>query len=190
MRLRESMVATVFGLLAALATLSAQQTSTPPLGDVAREAEAAKATARKAKKTYTNADLTADPRGESAPAAPPPSNGFMSASLGRVVTPEEVLKRSEEKAEKDAVTKEPEEQWRNRAESIRKQVAELQKRRDDLRMPSALRDGNPISKLQNDREIANADRGLEALQRQWDRLEASAKDQKANPAWLEPRPRF
>lgn len=177
-------------VVVASSVLVAQQAATTPLGDIAKEAEAAKATAKKATKSYTNADLTADPRGEAPPPPPPPANGFMSASLGRVVTADEMLTRSEEKAEKDSITKESEAQWRGRAESIRKQVAALQQRITELSMSDALRDANPIAMSQNNKEITNARQGLDALKRQWDRLEASAKEQKANTAWLDPRPTF
>jgi len=184
------------GIVAASSLMSAQQqateqpqkATTAPLGDVAREAEAAKATVKKAKKTYTNADLTADPRGgpATAPAALPSSV----ASPDKALTPQEAVVRSGEKTEKNAPANRPEEYWRGRAESIRTQVAGLQSYIDGLSRPDAARDSNLTSKAKKDDDLANARLRLDGLKKQWDTLEVAAKQDNANSAWLDPRPRF
>jgi len=162
----------------------------PPIAEVARQAEAAKGTARKATKTYTNASLTADPRGEPAPAPPAPDSGFVSKSLGKPVSAEAMVTRSEAKVESDVLAKQSEEDWRNRASSLRKEVEALQSRIAELSVPNALNDSNPALKKDIDNNIANARGALEDLQTRWTRLEAAALKVKIPLAWIQPPPQF
>ena len=165
----------------------AQQQAMPSLAEVARKAEAAKATVRKAKKTYTNADLGADPRGEPAPApSPAPAAGFVSATTGKPVTAEEIVKRSEEKVEEAEVAKESEEDWRARAQSLRVQIDKLQTRLTALTNPNPARDANAAAKARNESELANVRTGLDGLRKSWANLESSAREKKVSLAWLEP----
>ena len=81
--------------------LAAQQPQ-PSLGDLARRVEAERASGvRKATKTYTNANLAAEPASE----APPEPSGYISATTGKAVSPEELIKRSQEIAEKESAVK-------------------------------------------------------------------------------------
>jgi hypothetical protein len=178
------------GVIAASMALSAQQQSqqqsTVPLGDLARQAEAAKATVKKAKKTYTNADLSTDRRGEPAqtPAAPPA--GFVSKSLDKVVTPEEMLARSEAKAEAEK-PKESEQAWRERAESLRRQMVEVQQRITVLTAhpPDA---SEPAARKANDVQVDIARQALDGLKKKWAKFESDAVERKVPSAWLDPRP--
>jgi hypothetical protein len=175
-------------LVVAVGGAHAQQQVTPPLAEVARQAEAAKPTVKKAKKTYTNADLSTDRRGE--PSAPPPASGFVSKSLGTAVPAEEMLARSEAKAEGEEVAKESEESWRSQAMSLRKQVETLQSSLAALSVPNELNDSNPAIRKSRDADILNTREALDRLKKRWSRLEASATERKIPQAWLEPRPQF
>jgi hypothetical protein len=199
MSLRGLAAGIAIGVLASSIGVSAQQAqqqTTAPLGDVARQAEAAKATVKKAKKRYSNADLSVEPKSETAAASPvPPSNGSMSASPGRVVTPEQTVaggaeKQAAGKADAEAKPKQGEAHWRGRAEAIRTQMATLQERLDALAQPNAARDANPVAKTRSDAEVAKVQTGLDALKKQWARLEDAAKAEEANSAWLDPRPKM
>ena len=82
---------------AAVITLStapalAQSSSTPSLGEVARQTEKQRAASKPAAKVYTNADLAPKPD-EVAPATPsadaPATGGYVSKSTGEVLSAEE-----------------------------------------------------------------------------------------------------
>ncbi len=179
------------GLVASVTILSAggvaAQPQSPPLAEVARRAEAAKATVKKARKSYTNSDLAVDPRREPAPPAAPAA-GYVSATTGEVVTPEELVKRSEEVVVDKMGGRQPEEHWRARAESIRTQIDSLQVRKDALSKPNPAREANPAAKARNDAELARIQTGLDGLMKQWGLLEESLRVAAAPMAWIEPRP--
>ena len=168
----------------------AQTQVMPPLAEVARKAEAAKPTVKKARKTYTNSDLSADPR--SAP--PPPPAAAPSAPAAAAATPAAKSEGTDAAAAapkaEEAVQKESEETWRMRAASLRKQVDTMRARIAELTLPDPLREENPVLKRANDVEIANARAAFEGLKTQWSRLEASARELKVPEAWLEPRPQL
>ena len=165
------------------------QSLTPSLADIARQAEAAKPTIKKATKAYTNASLGAIPKDEPAPVvAPPPRIGFESKSLGKVVSPEELVSLSEQKIESDRVAQESEPNWRNRAASLRKQIDDMQSRISALMVPNALTDADPLLKKERDSDLANARKGLDGLLKQWAKLEMSATEAKIPNGWLDPRP--
>jgi hypothetical protein len=162
------------------------QSLTPSLADIARQAEAAKPTTRKATRTYTNGSLASVPRDASVVAAPPAVAAFESRSLGKVVPAEELLARSEAKIESDKQQSEP--TWRGQAESLRKQIDDIRSRISAMMVPNALTDADPVIKKSNDIDIANARKGLDGLLKQWAKLEASASEAKIPSAWLDPRP--
>jgi len=163
----------------------AQDQVTPPLAEVARQAEAAKATVKKAKKTYTNSDLSSDARGE-----PAPASGFVSKSLGKPVPAEELVTRSEAQVENEAVAKESEEAWRKRADSVRKQVDRLRERLTELMTSDASRAESPAVRAGNASDTATTRAALESARKQWVRLKTSAKELKVPMAWIEPPPTF
>lgn len=177
----------VIACAAAMTSVSAQQPSQPSLVEVARQAEAAKASTTKAKKTYTNADLSKDNRGEPAPvpaAAPPP--GFMSSTLGKPVSADEIVARSEETVDQASGKAQSEEHWRGRAESLRTQIEKLQTRMTALTKPNEARDANPGAKARSEAEIAKVQQGLNALMKQRETFEESARVAKIPPEWIQP----
>ena len=165
----------------------AQQQAQPSLAEVARQAEAAKPTIKKAKKSYTNADLGPDGLPPAPPAAPP--SGYVSKTLGKEVPPDEMLQRSEkqvqEQAKADAL---PETRWRERAQRLRSDVEGAQARLSRLtsRPPNA----NVTMQERADKEIAAIRTGLNTLRTQWIALEQDARTAKINMDWLQPVPQF
>jgi hypothetical protein len=170
------------------ASARAQQPSAPSLAEVARQAEAAKPTIKKATKTYTNASLGAVPQDQPAPVAQQPSTGFESKSLGKVVSAEEMIVRSEKKVESDRVTEQSEPNWRGRAASLRKQIDEMQQRLSALSISNPLTEGNPALKKDHELDVAKARQALGGLQKQWAALEVSASEAKVPSEWLDPKP--
>lgn len=174
-------------MVLALARAAAAQSGDPDLAAIARQAESAKATAPKAKKTYTNADLGADANAPDS-GSTPPASGFMSTSLGKPVSAEEMLKLSEAKAAADQREKMPDAYWTQQANSIRKQVEKMAPRLAEL----TARPVNPNAALQKraEQERAVIEEQLRALRRKWAGLEADAKTAKANLGLLSPPPAF
>jgi hypothetical protein len=175
--------------LSVSASVAAQQPGQPTIAELARQTEASKASVKKAKKRYTNADLSRDMRGEPTPtAAAEPAAGYVSASLGKPISAEEMVARSEEKAALQSGATQPEEHWRQRAESLRVQIAKLQARITALNKPSPTANAGTIAR--RDAELVKINQGLSGLQKQWATLEESARVANIKLEWLEPRPVF
>ena len=180
--------ATLALVLAAAAGAAAQgNQAAVSLGEVARQAEAAKSSIRKAKKSYTNADLGAEAQREKTETASAPTTGLISAP-GKPVTAEEVVASTENKVDEANRAAQNEERWRQRAESIRIQIAKLQTRLTSLLKPNEARSANPAAQARQDAEIANVRTGLAGLERQWASLEDAARETRIPSDWLDPRP--
>ena len=165
----------------------AQQQAQPSLAEIARQAEAAKPTIKKAKKSYTNADLGPGGLPPAAPAAPP--SGYVSKTLGKEVPPDEMLQRSEKQVEEQAKADAlPETRWRERAQRLRSDVEGAQARLSRLtsRPPNA----NVTMQERADKEIAAIRTGLNTLRTQWIALEQDARTAKIPMDWLAPVPQF
>ena len=183
MRLLAVTVCLVFGALGAEA---AQQQGELPLGDLARRTEADRTAGKKAAKTYSNADL-----GETAvtAGAEPVTAGYMSASLGKPVTAEEIIERSQAKVAADSGATQPEEHWRGRADFIRTEAARAHARYEQL-SGDATAASSLVAQSSNAQEKRRIQQMLDGLARQWDRLEESARVAKINPDWIGARPNF
>ena len=122
------------------ATALAQSSSTPSLGELARQTEQKRAASKPATKVYTNADLAPKPD-EAAPATPtaaaPATGGYVSKSTGEVLSAEEMQAASQEKLARDNA-KMDEKWWRNQAPGLRSELTESQghgRRLPDLDTP-------------------------------------------------------
>ena len=188
-------VAAAIVVVMAVEGVRAQQPA-PPLAEVARQAEAAKPTIRKAARTYTNASLAEVPKHEASPAAAaatagaPATVAFESRSLGKAVPAEEMVARSEEKVERDNAAQQSEATWRMRANTLRMQIDEMRARIAELTVPNPLTEANPELQKSNANNIANARAALDGLRKQWGRLEVGAEEAKISREWLDPRPQF
>lgn len=182
MSLRIAIIGTVF--LAAAASAAAQQAQ-PPLAELARKVEAERAAPKKPARTYTNADLASMPV-LPPPPSPLPPPGFVSATLDKPVSAEEVVKRSEEiiAGRQENMG---EEHWRGRASFVRVQIEKQQDRLATLSKPNP--DRHEAAEARNKAEIAKVQKNLDALIKKWDELEESAGYAKIPTGWLDPRPK-
>jgi len=97
-------------LVAIAANGARAQQVTPPLAEVARQAEAAKATVKKAKKVYTNANLASDPKSAPAPApAAPAAAGPANITADKPTGAGQMVAANEATAQEPAVPQQSEE---------------------------------------------------------------------------------
>jgi hypothetical protein len=170
-------------LIAGLAVPAVAQTQVmPSLADVARKAEAAKATQVKAKKSYTNADL--HPSLDGPAARIDTAKGQAVAASGKATATEEAPKSGGDKAGEPAAAAQnmPEEHWRQRADFIRNQV---EKAKAELALRNAPAPGRSaaLEKL-NANEILKYQQMIDGAMKQWAALEASAHESKVPAAWI------
>lgn len=186
-------IATALVMIAA-GVANAQEQVTPSLAEVARQAEAAKANVKKAKKTYTNFNLSADSRGDRPASAAPPATAplapLASVASGKPAPPAVAVSAPADANATAGPATESEDVWRSRGAAVRTQVDRLRARLAELTTPNKLKDENPGLKAANDIEIANTRTALDVLKKQWARLEASANEQKVPLAWIQPAPEF
>ncbi len=177
-------IATLFVVLPVAATA---QSSGPSLAEIARRSELANPNIPKAKKTYTNADLSTaglPPAPEASPAqavgAKPSGNQSPAAVAARP--------GGETPAAQAATDVQVEEVWRRRADRIRDSVSRLQARLKDL----SSRPANPNPSLQQrvEKEITGIRSDFVQLRLQWTKLEQDAKAAKVSTLWIEPSPQF
>jgi hypothetical protein len=172
-------------LFAVARVASAQSSGEPNLAEIARQAEAAKATIPKAKKSYTNADLN---NGGLPPAPVAPASGFMSASQGKLVPAEEMLKLSQAKDAADQAQKRPESFWVGQANRIRQTVDQLAQSLAQLK--TLPKNPNAAAQKATDDQIAMLQGQFERAKKRWAGLEDDARTAKINMAWLSPPPKF
>ncbi len=156
------------------------------LGDVARQEEARRASAAKAVKTLSNADL--NPSAIAVPDAPAPASScYMSKSRGRCVSAEELVSVSNA----GVVTKanEPfESNWRREAQSIRAQLEKAQNGAAVLKQVLADAGRSPGEKLAAEKALAAARQAVINFEGRWETLERTAANQHIPRIWLEPVP--
>ena len=163
--------------------LAAQQPQ-PSLGDLARRVEAERASGvRKATKTYTNANLAAVPASE----APPEPSGYISATTGKAVSPEELIKRSQEIAEEESAVKVPESYWRQQGTYLHSEFARAQGLLDNLQKAPPSSASLP-AQARYENEVNKVRQMIAGLEKQWSRLEASARQAKINMEWIGAKP--
>lgn len=155
------------------------------LGDVARQEEARRATAKKATKSFSNADLS--PAEVTSQSNAAPGEGcYMSRSQGRCVTAAELLANSASTTGGADTAKEAD--WRQRAETIRKQIAKAQSELDAVSAtPSAQsRQGGERGAASRLEELQRS--ALKGAERQWEKLEKAAEREGVPAEWLYPKP--
>jgi hypothetical protein len=164
------------------------------LGDLARQEEARRASIQKASKTLSNADL--DPSAIVAPAgvapagdAPAEPSCYMSKQKGQCVSAAEMLANSVA----GVVTKDnaPHEQtWRDESAALRSQIENTQRSIATLEAVVADNGRSPGDRKSAGQLLADARQAIERLQRQWEKHEKMAGNQKVPRVWLEPIPVF
>jgi len=171
-------------LLGSIAT-AAPPVTAQSLGDVARQEESRRATAKKSTRVFTNASLAADaksaPPAVAAP-APAPAGGYVSKSTGQTVSMDEIIARSQERLAIDRKHMD-ENYWRRNAAGLRAQIDKAQSQVEGL---SADVERTPSQQILAARALERAEKVLADLQERWRKLEESAHYAKAPKAWLEP----
>ena len=169
------------------ASLTAAPVAAQSLGDIARQEEARRASAQKAMKTLSNADLDPSaiaPQSGTAPAEP---SCYMSKSTGRCVTAEEMVATSVA----GVVTKEnapSEQKWRNAAADIRSQVEKTQHSIATLEGAVADEGRSVSDRKALEKTLAAARQALARFERQWEAFEMTAGNEHIPRKWLEPIP--
>ena len=153
-----------------------------PLAEVARQAEAAKATQAKAKKSYTNTDLhvSLEPQAAAPPAADA-SKADVSAS-GKPTASERTTNTGNEKAPTEPAQTQPEAYWRQRADFIRTQVEKAKS--EIARLNIAVPGRSAALEAMNANEIKKYQQMLDGAMKQWALLDASAQASKVPAAWI------
>ena len=169
------------------ASLAAAPVSAQSLGDIARQEEARRASAQKAVKTLSNADL--DPSSIAAPpgAAPAESSCFWSKSKGQCVSAEEMVATSVA----GVPTKENapfEQKWRDDAEEIRSQIEKTQGSIATLEDAVADEGRSASDRKALEKTLAGARQALARFERQWEVLEMAAGNERVPRKWIEPIP--
>ena len=156
------------------------------LGDVARQEEARRASAAKAVKIWSNADLGASE------ITPPPGAAavescYVSKSKGRCVSPEELVSISD----LGVVTKanasfEP--NWRSEAQSIRSQLEAVRHGATVLKATVADEARSAGERKAAEKALTAAQQAVAHFERQWEKLERTAMNQHIPREWIEPIP--
>ena len=173
---------TAFSFAACL--VAALPAAAQSLGDVARAEEARRATAKKAVKSFSNADLAANEIAP--PVAPPPAPAAATASP---VAANASPVAADAATAPDAAAAAPKEsEWRSTADDLRRQ---LQKAREELDKLNAVADND--SRLSSDRTAAarlaaHQIKALERIEARWLRFEKDAESLKVPREWLQPVP--
>jgi mevalonate kinase len=173
-------------MVAVFAAAPAFAQTTPSLADLARQVEKERAAARKAVKSFTNADLSPDPRAEvTPPAAPAEPPAFVSQATGVAVTAEQMVENSQAIVEQNKQNM-GESYWRTRATSLR---AQLTKARDALgELSTAPPPRTEGLRLVAAKQLERAKKTLADAEQRWQAFEESAGFAKVPPAWLEAQP--
>jgi hypothetical protein len=174
---------------AIVVSLTAAPAAAQSLGELARQEEARRASAQKAVKTLSNADL--DPSAIVAPAggAPAEPSCYMSMSKGRCVSAEEMVAASVD----GVVTKENapfEQKWRREAEELRSQIEKTQDAMVTLEAIIANGGRSASDRKAAERQLASTQKAIDGMERQWEIFESAAANQRIPRKWIEPIPEF
>ena len=173
----------------AAALLAAAPAAAQSLADVARAEEARRATAKKAVKTFSNADLRPEdislPGSMAATSAAQPSVPATAAAGN--ASPEASANAS---PAKPAAAGAPmtEADWRQRAQSIRNQLLKAQAQADEL-AAGAIDEKRPASeRALSQRRLDRQRKFIAGIEGDWLKLEQEAAAQKVPAEWLGARP--
>lgn len=162
-----------------LASPAFAQTS-PALADVARTVE--DRGARKAVRTYTNADLSPGPQ-EAPPPAADRERVFISKTTGEAVSAEVIVSNSKAILAQNTGNM-GESYWRRRAAALRAELTRARDLVDDLGNATPSRTEG--LRQATAKRLERARRTLANAETRWQELEASAGFAKIPPIWLEP----
>ena len=169
------------------AALAAAPMAAQSLGDIARQEEARRASAQKAVKTLSNADLDRSAIVHQSGAGPAEPTCYMSKSKGRCVSAEEMLVTSVA----GVVTAENapfEQKWRNDAAEIRSQIEKTQHSIATLEAAAADQGRSVSDRKALEKTLAATREALGRFERQWEVLATTAGNEHIPRKWIEPIP--
>ena len=170
-------IGALFALLVASAPVYPQS-----LGDLARQEELRRGTAKKATRTLSNGDL--GPGGTVSTSAPSESC-YMSISEGRCVTADELLSKSH-LASAEAKRQEP--MVRKEAAAIRSELSRVQQELDQF-AATAADESQPAARRSVAADaLAKRQSILEHIKQRWVKLEKYVAQQRIPREWIEPAP--
>ena len=163
------------------------------LGDVARKEVERRATAKKAVKSFSNADLnpseisnpSAAPATTEAAANPTADNQAKPAT-GTPTNDTNAAAPPKEQPATPQAQQEP--QWRANAAAARDAIEKAQAEYTKLAALAADTSRSPGERAGTARLVAQQARSLERLERRWQQLEKQAEELKVPREWLDPRP--
>lgn len=166
------------------------------LGDVARKEAERRTTAKKAVKSFSNADLNPSEisNPSAAPAATEAVGGNSAAdnqakpAAGSPATDPNAAATQKEPAAAPREQKEPE--WRANAEALRQLIDKAQADYAKSAALAADTSRSPGERAGTSQFLAQQARALEGLERNWQRLEKQAEALRVPRTWLDPRPIF
>ena len=183
---RLACAALTIGLFATAAPAWAQS-----LGDVARKEQARRATAKKAVKSFSNADLNPqdikDPAAEAAavPAQAAPDQAAKTPSAADTpatdAKPAATPKDAAPVAQQESV-------WRRNADALRKEIETEQAEHSRLELAANDASKLPGERAQATRLAAQQQKALERVEQRWLRFEKQAESLGVPREWLAPRP--
>ncbi|HEX4915590.1 MAG TPA: hypothetical protein VFV51_16645 [Vicinamibacterales bacterium] len=166
------------------------------LADVARQEEARRKTAKKAVKSFSNADLapaaldsTAPAAAASPTAAATAADCIMSASQGKCVPAEEVVAKSQgEPTQADPQVKMTEATVRQRASAARQRLEKARQEFNTLSTTADDQSRSPGERAAAARLASQRESMLSSIERGWLALEKEVADQGLPREWLHPIP--
>lgn len=183
------MIRSVCAAIAVVTALGAVPAAAQSLAEVARQEEARRKNpaAKKAVKSFSNADL-APSEIAPPPAAAPPAGCVESASQGKCVPPEEVAAKSAEVVAADPQVKTSETTIRERATRIRERLLKAQQEIDDIASTADNPSRSPGERAAAARIAGQREKMLAGIESQWRALEKQVADEELPREWLAPIP--
>jgi hypothetical protein len=156
------------------------------LGDIARQEEARRSSAKASVKTLSNADLK--PSEVVTPSAAAPAEScYRSISLARCVSPEELVSISNAGIAAKAIAP-SEENWRQNAHAIRTQLETARRRIASLEGALANEQRSPGEREVTQKTLLTVRQLAADIEQRWEDFEKSAVKLHIPQAWIEPIP--
>lgn len=177
---RLACAALTIGIIATAAPAWAQS-----LGDVARKEQARRATAKKAVKSFSNADLAPS---EISDPAPPPAATPSATSGADAASKEATAAVAAQNPPDQKQPEQKESDWRANAEDIRAALAKAQAEFTKVNADANDPNKSPGERTAAARHLATVQKFIDRREREWQDLEKQAVLFGVPRGWLDPRP--
>ena len=159
------------------------------LADVARKEEARRAAVKAPSKVYSNASLKPGEVSLTSLAADEEEPCYMSASLKKCVSADEMLARTSKNVANDELKKK-EPTFRGAAQALRERIDKAQAEVTTMSATAADQNRSAAERKVAAQRVADRQKDLESLEKQWRKLETDAGKMAIPREWLEPIPKF